>query len=78
MTRQRKFEDEISKIESERTIQMMESELQYHRKMSMIFENSLVSEQEYLSHITRRQQMNARARTNMRNAFRQSQGDDLQ
>ncbi|CAD6368395.1 conserved hypothetical protein [metagenome] len=78
MPRQRRFEDEISKIESERVIQMMESELEYHRKMSKAFESSLVSEQEHLSRITRRQQMNSQVRNNVRNTFRQSRGDDLQ
>lgn len=74
----RVFEEEISKIESERTIQMMESELEYHRKMSRVFESSLVSEQERLSSITKRQRMNSQMRNNIRNVFRQSKGDDLQ
>jgi flagellar motor switch protein FliG len=78
MTQQRRFQDEILKIESERTIQMMESELEYHRKMSMIFESSLVSEQEHLSRIVRRQQATSQMRNNMRNTFRHSRGDDSQ
>lgn len=72
----RLFEEEISKIETERTIQMMESELEYHRKMSRVFENSLVSEQKHLSSITKRQRMNSQLRNNIRNALRQSRGDD--
>ena len=70
------FEEEISKIELEHTIQMMEAELEYHRKTSMVFEKSLVSEQERLSSITRRQRMDSQVRNNIRNALRQSREDD--
>jgi hypothetical protein len=80
MSRQprRFFEEEISKIESERVIQMMESELEYHRKMSKAFESSLISEQEHLSQIIRKQRTSSHVRNSMHNAFRQSRGDDTQ
>jgi len=71
----RRFEDEVSRIESEYNIQRMEAEVEYHRKMSMTFENSLVPEQERLSRITRRQRENSRLREHIRDATRQSRGD---
>ena len=78
MTRQSRilFEEELSKIESEHAIQMMEAKLEYHRKMSMTFENSLVSEQKRLSSITGRQKRNNRIQNHIRDAMRQSRGDD--
>ncbi len=73
----RQFEEEFSKIESERTVQLMEAELIYHRKMSMVFESTLLSEQENLSKIQRRQQRQSKLRNNIRDAYQNSSGDDL-
>jgi hypothetical protein len=42
----------------------------------MTFENALVSEQEHLSTIQRRQRMHSQMRNNIRNVFRQPEGDD--
>ena len=80
MPRQSKslFEQELSKIESEYSIQMMETELEYHRKMSMTFETSLLSEQEHLSSIKKRQRKSNQIRSNIRDAIRYSRGDDFE
>jgi len=77
MPRQSKrFEDTISKIESEYNISRMEAELEYHRKMSMTYGSTLITEQERLSRITRRQRRTVEMQNNIRDAMRQSRGDD--
>ena len=72
----RRFEDTVSKIESEYNISRMEAELEYHRKMSMTYDNTLVTEQEHLSRITRRQRRTAEMQNNIRDVMRQSRGDN--
>ena len=72
----RQFEEQFSKIESERTVQLMEAELVYHRKMSMVFESTLLEEQENLSKIEKRQQKRKQFRDNIHDAFQNTRGDD--
>jgi hypothetical protein len=72
----KRFEDELSKIESEYNISRMEVELEYHRKMSMTYGSTLVSEQEKLARITRRQQRTHHIQNRIRDAVRDSSGDD--
>ncbi len=74
----RRFEEEISKIESEYNISRMETELEYHRKMSMTYGSTLVVEQERLARITRRQQRTHHIQNRIRDAVRDSSGDDSQ
>ncbi len=74
----RRFEDTISKIESEYTISRMEAELEYHRKMSMTYGSTLVVEQDRLAKITRRQQRTHHIQNSIRDAVRDSSGDDSQ
>ena len=74
----RRFEEDISKIKSEYNIQRMEAELEYHRKMSMIYGATLVTEQERLSRITRRQQRTHHIQNRIRDAVRDSTGDDFE
>jgi len=78
MSRQRtsQFEEETSKIETEYNIQRMESELEYHRKLSMVFENSLVSEQKQLSRIQRRLRRHSQIQNHIRDAVRETREDD--
>ena len=72
----RRFEDTMSKIELEYNIQRMEAELEYHRKMSMMYGSTLVVEQEQLSKITRRQRRTNCVQSEIRDAARDSNGDD--
>jgi len=72
----RQFEVQFSKIESERTVQMMETEMNYHRKMSRAFETTLLSEQENLSKIEKRQQRRNQIQKNIHDAFQNTRGDD--
>ena len=74
----RRFEDTISKIESEYNISRMEAELEYHRKMSMTYGSTLVVEQDRLAKITRRQQRTHHIQNSIRDAVRDSSGDDSQ
>ncbi len=74
----RRFEEVISKIESEYNISRMEAELEYHRKMSMTYGSTLVVEQERLAKITRRQQRTHHIQNHIRDAVRDSSGDDSQ
>ena len=74
----RLFEEDVSRIESEHTIQMMEAELEYHRKMSMTFENTLISEQKHLSSFTRRQGRNCRVQSDVRERFSTQEEDDFE
>ena len=74
----RRFEDEISKIESEYNIARMETELEYHRKMSMTYGSTLQTEQDRLARITRRQQRTHHIQNRIRDAVRDSSGDELQ
>ena len=74
----RRFEEDISKIESEYNISRMEAELEYHRKMSMTYGTTLESEQERLARITRRQQRTNHIQNRIRDAVRDSSGDDSQ
>ena len=74
----RRFEEVISKIESEYNISRMETELEYHRKMSMTYGSTLVVEQERLARITRRQQRTHHIQNRIRDAVRDSSGDDSQ
>jgi len=74
----RRFEEVISKIKSEYNISRMETELEYHRKMSMTYGSTLVVEQERLARITRRQQRTNHIQNRIREAMRDSSGDDLQ
>ena len=74
----RQFEEQFSKIESERTVQMMEAELTYHRKMSMAFESTLLAEQETLSKIEKRQQRRNQMQSKLRETFEHSRGDDFE
>jgi hypothetical protein len=80
MSRQRtsQFEEVTSKIESEYNIQRMESELEYHRKLSMVFENSLVSEQKQLSRIQRRLKRHSQIQSHIRDALKETREDDEQ
>ena len=72
----RRFEDEISKIESEYNISRMEAELEYHRKMSMTYGSTLLTEQDRLTKITRRQQRTSHIQNSIRDAVRDSTGDE--
>ncbi len=72
----RRFEEVISKIESEYNISRMEAELEYHRKMSMTYGSTLVVEQDRLAKITRRQQRTHHIQNSIRDAVRDSSGDD--
>ena len=72
----RRFEDEISKIESEYNIARMEAELEYHRKMSMTYGSTLLTEQDRLTKITRRQQRTSHIQNSIRDAVRDSTGDE--
>ena len=74
----RRFEEEISKIESEYNIRRMEAELEYHRKMSMTYGTTLESEQERLARITRRQQRTHHIQNRIRDVVRDSTGDESQ
>ncbi len=74
----RRLEDTISKIESEYNIQRMEAELEYHRKMSMTYGSTLVTEQERLSRITKRQRRTHHIQNSIRDAVRDSTGDESQ
>ena len=74
----RRFEEEISKIESEYNIQRMEAELEYHRKMSITYGTTLESEQERLARITRRQQRTNHIQNRIRDVVGDSSGDDSQ
>jgi|APSaa5957512535_1039671.scaffolds.fasta_scaffold01567_15 hypothetical protein len=74
----RRFEDTISKIESEYNISRMEAELEYHRKMSMTYGSTLVVEQDRLAKITRHQQRTHHIQNRIRDAVRDSSGDDSQ
>jgi len=80
MSRQRtsQFEEMTSKIESEYNIQRMESELEYHRKLSMVFETSLVSEQKQLSRIQRRLKRHSQIQSHIRDSLKETRGDDEQ
>ena len=73
----RHFKNIISKIESEYNIQRMEAELEYHRKMSMIYGSTLETEQEQLSKITRRQRT-YHIQNRIQDTVRDSNGDDSQ
>ena len=66
----RRFEEVISKIESEYNISRMEAELEYHRKMSITYGSTLVVEQERLARITRRQQKIPHIQNRIRDAVR--------
>lgn len=74
----RLFEEDVSRIESEHTIQMMEAELEYHRKIAVTFENTLISEQKHLSLLTRRQRRDNRMQNDIRDAIQHSRGDDFE
>jgi hypothetical protein len=74
----KKFEDTISKIESEYNISRMEAELEYHRKMSMTYGSTLLTEQDRLARITRRQQRTSHIQNRIRDVVRDSSGDELQ
>ena len=74
----KRFEDTISKIESEYTISRMEAELEYHRKMSMTYGSTLVVEQDRLAKITRRQQRIHHIQNSIRDAVRDTTGDESQ
>ena len=74
----KRFEDTISKIESEYNISRMEAELEYHRKMSMTYGSTLLTEQDRLAKITRRQQRTHHIQNSIRDAVRDSSGDDSQ
>ncbi len=77
MARQsRGFKEIISKIESEYNISRMEAELEYHRKMSMTYGDTLIAEQECLAKITRRQQRTHHIQNRIRDAVRDTSGDD--
>ncbi|MGY5148883.1 MAG: hypothetical protein ACW9W3_02365 [Candidatus Nitrosopumilus sp. bin_68KS] len=79
MPRQSKrFEGEISKIESEYNIARMEAELEYHRKMSMTYGSILLIEQDRLTKITRRQRRTSHIQNSIRDAVRDSTGDESQ
>jgi hypothetical protein len=74
----RRFEDTMSKIESEYSISRMEAELEYHRKMSMIYGSTLLAEQDRLAKITRRQQRTHHIQNRIRDVVRDSTGDESQ
>ncbi len=74
----RRFEEVISKIESEYNISRMEAELEYHRKMSMTYGSTLVVEQDRLAKITRRQQRTHHIQNSIRDAVRDTTGDESQ
>ena len=78
MSKQRvsQFEEVTSEIETEYNIRRMESELEYHRKLSMVFENSLVSEQKQLSRIQRRLRRHSQIQNHIRDAVRETREDD--
>jgi hypothetical protein len=80
MSRQRtsQFEEETSKIETEYNIQRMESELEYHRKLSKVYENSLFSEQKQLSRIQRRLKRHSQMQNHIRDALKETREDDEQ
>jgi len=72
----RQFDEQMSQIESERTIRLMEAELEYHRKLSMLFENSLVSEQKQLSRIQRRLKRHSQMQSHIRDALKETREDE--
>ena len=74
----RPFDEDVSRIESEYTIQIMEAELEYHRKMSMTFEKTLLSKQKHLSLLTRRQGRNCRVQNDVRERFSTREEDDFE
>lgn len=74
----RQFEDDTARAEAERTVRVMEAELEYHRKMSMTFESMLLSEQETLSRISRREQRRSNMQDKLRETFEHSTGDECE
>jgi len=70
------FEEETSKIDTEYNIQIMESELEYHRKLSKVYENSLLSEQKQLSRIQKRLNRHNQMQNHIRDALRETREDD--
>ena len=72
----RQFDEIISQIESERTISLMEAELEYHRKMSMMFAKTLESEQRQLSNTQKRQGKRRQMQNGIRDTFQHLTGED--